>query len=170
MTYDELKKKVNMKNVIEGNISVFLSKRVNGMDDGAKILASVIYSTMDKKYKGQDNFKLLSRKIGIKDNKYFESIATYALYIFAMEHTNKTLKSMPEEPKKNVTIKAISNEISTGLATLNMYIANDIKDEVYNNKLERTRKVMGISNDFHEAFSEFLVANRIEIEKGIANI
>lgn len=170
MTYDELIKKANMKNVIEGNLSTFLRDRIDGKEDGAKMLASVIYNTMDKKYKGQNNFKILAKKIGIKDNEYFESIATYALYIFAMDFTNKTLKEMPEDPKKNMLIRAIANEVSTGLATLNMYVANDIKADVYNKKIERTKKVMGISNDFHKAFSEVLIANRVEIEQGIDSI
>lgn len=170
MIYDELIKKVNMKNVIEGNITVFLRERINGKEDGAKMLASVIYNTMNKNYKGQDNFKLLERKIESKDDKYFESIATYALYVFAMQHTNKTLKNTPADPKKIMLIKVIANEITRGLDALNMYMANDIDSKVYNAQTEKTRKVMGISKDFHEALGEFLIANRSEIQKGISTI
>ena len=50
MTYDKLVKVTNMKNAIEGNISVFLRERVNGKEDGSKMIAAVIYNTIDKNY------------------------------------------------------------------------------------------------------------------------
>ena len=170
MTYEKLIKETNMKNAIEGNISVFLRERVNGKEDGFKMMAAVIYNLMDKNYKGQNNFKLLSSKIEDKDNEYFESIATYAFYIFTMDYTNKTLKSMPEDHGRNVLIKAISNEVSRGIAALNMYISNDIKEGIYKTHTETTRKVMGISNKFHKAFSEFLSFNRSEIVESLVNM
>ena len=169
MTYDKLVKVTNMKNAIEGNISVFLRERVNGKEDGSKMIAAVIYNTIDKNYKGKDNFKLLSKRIADKDNEYFESIATYALYLFTMDYTNRMLKDMPQDDGRKVLIKAISSEVSRGLASLNMYLANDINAGVYKTHSEKTRKVMGISNEFHKAFGEYLLDRRCEIVDGIVN-
>ncbi|SCJ99777.1 Uncharacterised protein [uncultured Clostridium sp.] len=163
MTYDKLIKEANMKNAIEGNLSVFLRERINGKEDGAKTIAKVICNSLDRNYKGQDNLKLLSNKITNKDNEEFEEIATFALYIFTMDYSNKMLKNMPSDNKRNVLIKAMDMEVSRGLAALNMYIANDIKPGIYSTHTKTTRKTMGISNKFHKAFSDFLETKRNEI-------
>ncbi len=68
MTYEKLIKEANMKNAIEGNLSIFLRERVNGREDGAQTIAKVICNSLDRNYKGQDNLKLLSNKITNKDN------------------------------------------------------------------------------------------------------
>ena len=62
MTYEKLIKCANMKNAIEGNIAVFLRERIHDKEDGSKILAALLYNTMDKNYKGQNNFKILLKK------------------------------------------------------------------------------------------------------------
>lgn len=170
MTYEKLIKEANMKNAIEGNLSIFLRERVNGRKDGAKTIAKVICNSLDRNYKGQDNLKLLSNKITNKDNMYFEEITTFALYIFTMDYSNKMLKNMPKDNSRNVLIKAMDMEVSRGLAALNMYIANDIKPGIYTIHTETTRKTMGISNKFHKAFSDFLQTQRNEIIDSIVAI
>ncbi|MDU2670736.1 MAG: hypothetical protein E7C49_01870 [Clostridium sp.] len=170
MTYEKLIKEANMKNAIEGNLSIFLRERVNGREDGAQTIAKVICNSLDRNYKGQDNLKLLSNKITNKDNMYFEEITTFALYIFTMDYSNKMLKNMPKDNSRNVLIKAMDMEVSRGLAALNMYIANDIKPGIYTIHTETTRKTMGISNKFHKAFSDFLQTQRNEIIDSIVAI
>ena len=54
MAYDKLIKETNMKNGIEGNISVFMRERVEGKEDGAKVIANVIAGSLDRNYKGQN--------------------------------------------------------------------------------------------------------------------
>lgn len=170
MTYEKLIKEANMKNAIEGNLSIFLRERVNGREDGAQTIAKVICNSLDRNYKGQDNLKLLSNKITNKDNMYFEEITTFALYIFTMDYSNKMLKNMPKDNSRNVLIKAMDMEVSRGLAALNMYIANDIKPGIYTTHTETTRKTMGISNKFHKAFGDFLETKRNEIIDAIVAI
>lgn len=170
MTYDKLIKEANMKNAIEGNLAVFLRERVNEREDGAKTIAKVICNSLDRNYKGQDNLKLLSNKITNNDNKYFQEIATFALYIFTMDYSNKMLKNMPKDNSRNILIKAMDMEVSRGLAALNMYIANDIKSGIYSTHTETTRKTIGISNKFHETFSEFLETKRNDIIDAITAV
>lgn len=163
MSYDKLIKETNMKNAIESNISMFLRERVNDKEDGIKTIAKVISNTLDRNYKGQDNLKLLSKKIIDENNRYFDDIATFALYIFTMDYSNKMLKNMPQDHSRNVLIKAMDIEVSRGLAAINMYIANDIKPGVYMIHTETTRKTMGISNKFHRAFTQYLLDKKSEI-------
>ncbi|CUN54126.1 hypothetical protein [Clostridium disporicum] len=170
MAYDKLIKETNMKNGIEGNISVFMRERVEGKEDGAKVIANVIAGSLDRNYKGQNNYKLLAKKITDKDNSYFEDIAAFAIYIFTMDYTNKMLKDMPEDHNRNVLMKAISTQISRGVAAINMYVANDIKQGVYATHTETTRKIMGISNKFHDAFNNYLNSKKSEIIENLIAI
>ena len=89
MAYDKLIKETNMKNGIEGNISVFMRERVEGKEDGAKVIANVIAGSLDRNYKGQNNYKLLAKKITDKEITYIAKFLSEKITIdFSKNNVN----------------------------------------------------------------------------------
>ena len=121
-------------------------------------------------YEGTKCWYIYDLILGMRDNDYFEDIATFSLYLFSMDYTNKVLKSMPNDDKKDILIKSISDNISRGLAALNMYIANDINSSMYKSQVEKTKKTLGISENFHKTFNDYLNFRKPEIIENLINL